>query len=594
MGDIAFTFQKCLPKPWHVLFDNHHHQLAVLNGHGQFKPQILERGHVIAVILSHTKSAADVLSDLIRYKSMFTAHIGHVSGVVWNTETDEFCIFRDPFGFVPWMMTYESRSGMEFSAVTSPEYHAELTQGRDVRRNWMARFLLEQDSMSSDDVYENTGRILPGEYVCQVIGSFDEFVYRLTGNHGDNIEQKSKCQVRRCIWHEKNYQPLEASQSELACVLREKIRRAVSRIPESNPCFTLSGGLDSTAIVSSWCALNSGQCDAISLVSERHVSCDESHELDVLEAALPISLTRVCMDEFWPLKEPELYGRFKAYGPLIAPGIESMLGAYRAVESASGSRMIVTGYGGNFIVKARLEALIRSLFSNLDIYGLVKEIAALDKMKIRHLIVRFLANRADGEIRRFIRMFRKHREHSPNRAHAWMNSVFAAQFSEWSVDPIYIMSHARERASIPLFWSWELRTRCMDMMSRLTPHRFYDPLFDTELYDFCACIPPQYFLNCGEYRPIYKEALTPLLPTEIVNHPKCQSYDMLMHDGLSKYARPLILQIIDRGYRSEVIDKAKLKTAYQQYCMDAADSEPVYEMNPLWMSLSLLLWTHFS
>ena len=134
----------------------------------------------------------------------------------------------------------------------------------------------------------------------------------------------------------------------------------------------------------------------------------------------------------------------------------------------------------------------------------------------------------------------------------------------------------------------------MDMLARLCPHRFYDPLFDTELYDFCACIPPQYFLNCGEYRPIYKEALKPLLPDEIVHHPKCQSFDMLIHDGLSKYARPLIEDVIRRGYWGEVLDKNGLLKAYEQYCLDAAEDEPGYEMTPLWRSISLLLWAHFS
>ncbi|MBQ9394957.1 MAG: hypothetical protein IJU23_05510, partial [Proteobacteria bacterium] len=564
----------------------------------QFAIQILERKHIIVAILSHIAKPEDVLNDIIHYKSEFISHIGHVSGVIWNKGTDEFCIFRDPFGFVPWMLTYDGRNRMDFSAVTSPEYQAELTVGRGIRRDWIARFLLEQDSMNDDDIYENTGRLLPGEYICHVIGSFDEFVLRLSNDeeilNRDIPDERRIRQIRRCVWHDKKYHVMHEERAELAVALREKIAKAVSRIPDENPMFTLSGGLDSTAIFSSWCANHPGRFQAISLVSGKHRSCDESHELDILENALPVDLTRICMDDFWPLKEPELYGKFRAYGPLVAPGIESLLCAYRIVEKNSGPRMIVTGYGGNFIVKARQEAIFRYLLSASNFRGLVNEIVALDKPHIRYLVLRFLANRADGKIRRIARtVFTRHHPH-PDRAHDWMNPVFAAQFPEITVDPVYFMSHVQERASLPLFWGWELRTRCMDMIARLCPHRFYDPLFDTELYDFCACIPPQYFLSCGEYRPIYKEALTPLLPEAIIHHPKCQSYDMLMHDGLSKYARPLLEQVISRGDWADVLDKDKLAKAYRQYCFDAADSEPEYEMNALWLSLSLLLWTHFS
>ncbi len=591
MTDIAWTSPSHLTPDWLVLHRSGDHALALRPDHGQFQAQILEQNHWVAVVLSHTATPQSVLNALFQYRKGFVGHIGHASGIVWNIRTQEVCIFRDPFGFTPWMLRFYGSDVNGISATTSPELQADLTAECGLNRSWFTRFLLEHDAAKHDDVFLNTGRILPGEFLCVSSGNFDTFIENLK-NAEDIIPQPKHHLIRYCFWYDKTPKPLEGTQQELAQELREMISRAVRRIPDDNPCFTLSGGLDSTAILSSWCKAHSGTYDAVSLVSGRHQSCDESHELDILEKHFPIRLQRVLMDEFWPLSRLELYGKFRAYGPLVTPGIESILGAYEKIEQVSGPRTIITGYGGNFIVKVRQEALLRHLLKKRDFIRIAAELCSLSLPRMKYLVVRFLANIAHGEVRHFIRSLKRRYTSNIQQefVHSWLNPTFCAQFPGIVVDPFYEMSHIRERMMIPVFWNWEMRVRCMDMIARLCSHRFYDPLFDTELYEFCARIPPQYFLCCGEYRPIYKAALEPLLPPEIIHHPKCQSYDMLMHDGLARYAHDEIIKIIRQNGFSEFFDSSKFEQVYAQYVQDAERDASEIDMNSIWLTLSTMIW----
>ena len=200
----------------------------------------------------------------------------------------------------------------KFTATTSPELQADLTQNRPVRHSWLAGFLLDHDSNSRDDIYEGTERILPGEFICICRNGFDAFVSNLSNPQTSTNPLRSE---KDCIWLHKKYKAFTDSREALAAELRKTIGLAVQRIPCENPVFTLSGGLDSTAILSSWCKFHPGQFDALSLISKKHADCDESHELDILEKAFPIHLTRNCMDDAWPLSRPELYHQYLAYGP---------------------------------------------------------------------------------------------------------------------------------------------------------------------------------------------------------------------------------------------------------------------------------------
>ena len=266
-----------------------------------------------------------------------------------------------------------------------------------------------------------------------------------------------------------------------------------------------------------------------------------------------------------------------------------MLAGYDAIYQSSGPRTIITGYGGNYIVKVRMESLYRYLFQTRNFSQLKRELSAISASLLRHQIVRFLANIADGQIRLVIRDL-AHR-HPTDFQHAWLNPVFGAQFPAFSIDPFYGMTHTQERALIPIFWGWEYRVRCLDIIARTTQHAFYDPLFDMEVYDFCACIPPQYFLDAGEYRPIYKDALTPLLPAEIIHHPKCQSFDSLMHEGIAIHASSLVKQAINNSLFNDVFDRNKLSAAYEQYRHDVEQNnvDDIYG-RALWLSLSTILW----
>lgn len=589
MSDITFSIPQSLPEGWSPIAQNANRQLSILKESRHFPVKISSAGGIAAALLTRTISISDLLNHLRLWKSDFIGHIGVTAGVIWNTSTGEYCIFRDAFGFIPWMICrpLHPQNELDFSATTSPFVQDLWTHSRNIRHTWLGNFLLERDTDSLEDIFEGTERILPGEFICACHRDFDSFIENLT--HPQASPSEPCHLIRKCLWHHKNYSTITDTRTEIADELRSRIMKAVQRIPDDNPCFTLSGGLDSTGILSSWCSMHSGRYDAVSLISKKHSDCDESTELDVLEKSFPIHLTRIDMDRAWPLSMPNLYSDYRAYGPFVTPGIESMLACYNAVETESGPRTIVTGYGGNFIVKVRPDALIRSLIHEHQFRRLSSEIRAMKREDVRYQAVRFLANSADGQIRILLRNLLRRR--NTDTRYSLLNSQFRSIFPAIASDPFYAMTHQKERTQIPIYWSWELRARSLDIIARTTPHFFYDPLFDIDVYDYCACIPPEYFLSCGEYRPIYKEALLPLLPPQIIHHPKCQCYDSLMNDGLCLFACDILKKAIHSNRMTEFIDVSKLANLYDQYCCSYQNGQETNGLNELWPALSTLLWS---
>ncbi len=587
MPDLAFVpISSELPQNWKTLHTGANHLLAVDESSGSQPHGFLCQPPFVIAVLSQSAAPDDILRAIGHHRIHFIEHIGVTAGIIWNTQTDEFCIFRDPFGFIPWMGIPQNTG-----FTTSPKLQSQKCCGLALNRAWIDRFLEFRDTTSRDDLFYGTSRIRPGEMLFLTQSTPESFLDGIAAGIPHNSTTPAHPEYRD-IWSRRSYTQFRASRDELTESLRKHIISAASRIPSSNPCFTLSGGLDSSGVLAAWMQNRTGIFDAVSLISRQHPSCDESRELDILEKNFSIRLHRIVMDDAWPLSEPDLYRVSGAYGPLCSPGIESSLAAYRAIEAELGPRTIITGFGGNYIVKVRTEALWRSLIHHADFRGMHAELQAMTRPQLLYLLKRIIGNLADGKIRRFMRQFRNQQRTGihPDSPRTWLDPCFTAQFPPERTDPVFFCTHTQERAWIPLTWDWEFSVRAMDILARQTKHRFYDPLFDLELYDFCAQIPPQLFLYAGDYRTIYREALAPILPDEIIHHPKCQSFDDLMHEGMAKRARPEILRAIESFTIPDILERNHLKQAFDQYCRDAAGDGPDYPLIHLWRSLSLCLW----
>lgn len=580
MADITISTQS-LPASWTVIAHSDRLTLASCNPYNSWPVLTAHHHDTWIVMLSRTDNVNDVLHKYQQSPDTFIDTLGVSAGIIWQPETGNICVFRDKFGFIPLMLIHHSDGGMTIT--TSPDLHSQFTQSRAINHAYFGRFLRMIDSDSTDDVFENTERILPGE-----IRHFDILTPQSASNR--QIPPSS------CYWHRRHYTPFSSSRHVLAEQLRHVLIESADRIPSDNPVFTLSGGLDSSGILAAYC--HSRQpllVDAVSLVSTSHASCDESKELDILEHAFPLRLRRIDMDKSWPLSNPELYQKYRAYGPHVAPGIESTLAIYRKIEAQFGPRTVITGYGGNFIVKVRTEALWRHLlsqamFSRTTRKDIFDEIAAMRPRDIRTLAARVLGNIADGRIRAY---FKRHLSSGSREPHI-LNECFAAQFPAEHTDPIFFMSHCEERTWLPVSWEWEMCARALDMIARETSHAYYDPLFDAKVYDFCAQIPPQYFLKCRDYRTIYKDALAALLPAEIIHHPKIQSFDDLMLDGLKTHAKAYIQHKIDSAPDcvQNLINTNALSAEFHHFCQTSHNrSSMPYPISHIWRALSVCVWT---
>lgn len=592
MADFAFTSERLVLPGWQPIGRCGDRVISVDMSRPTPHPctHVVRHG-ICCVVLSQVSTAQDVLEAIAELGTNFVDGLRVAAGMVIHLETGEFCVFRDPFGFIPMLVTLDEDGGV--SAVTSsPDVHAQSVAGRPLNRAWMARFLLNSQASDVDDVWQNTERIFPGESRFYTQYSAQKFCRDVLDGSSDNKTWSKKRLTFESnqYWKRRHYKPLAMTTAEYAEALRQHIVSAVDKIPASNPYFTLSGGLDSSGIVASYLLHHHDEpvVHAVSLVSRRHAQCDESPQLDELERAFPtLCLRRVVMDDAWALSQPEINAPFAGYGPLSSPGIESVLEGYRAIERECGPQTIITGYGGNFLVTVRPEALWRELWQHHRFAALLSELDALSPDTVLSMIKRFLGNAGHGFLSPwFKKVLSHHSRRHAHRAESWVNPSLLCLVPR--EDPVYALTHIEERAWLPLSNDWEMHVRCLDVIARLVPHRFYDPLFEPELYDFCAQIPPREFLRQGRYRDLYIRALSPLLPRAILEHPKTQCFDDLFLDGLCVRAKSECLELVHHAPREWLIPE-RLFQSYQAFS-DTSPMAPRVGLMPVWRALSASLF----
>lgn len=570
-------------------------------------------GCVLALLGPHGQCQAQKILDGLckRGTSALAMTTGLVAGVVLFEETGEFCVFRDKMGMIPMMLRLGDDSRL-LTMATDPILQMQLNAGAALSHAWIGNFLRGIDSDDRDDVYRGSQRLRAGE--CLVLKDKPNAPF-------DHAKAKTKTNSQTSLtipqfnyyWDGAAGPDIGGSRDELCAQLRTTLCKAVDTIPnDGQNLFTISGGLDSSGIVGIVAAnrhkTTDPPIDAISLISVAYPECDESVQLDILESYLPLSLHRVVMDDAYTLSEPNAYKGYGAYGPLVAPGIERSLCLHRKARKEYGFRRIITGYGGNFIVKVRREALWRDLVERIKIFeglkafnkarlDLADELRHLDKHPIKTEIARFLANIHRGIIPKLAPKLGKlsaskrlsfltpKSQHSP-----WLNADFARQYLAEIYDPIYALSHRQERRHIPRSWEWEMSVRALDTVVRLTQMPIYDPLLDPELYNVSSRIPPRYFLENGRYRPLYIEALRDFLPTPILEHPKVVFFDGIVHDGLkTKSVETLevaIEAIVLNPLLNGILDAPELLKAYRLY---REQSELPFSFPHFWRALALAL-----
>lgn len=603
MADIAFAPLALVPEGWQVLVKIRRFALAVDRAHGAYGAGWEVRGGIAVLVVSHGVGPRDVLAALCGAREKFADALGVAAGFVANLKTGEFCVFRDLFGVIPVM---SARVGADCVWTTSPGFYARVGAEKALDRAWFYRFLTRAGTASRGDMRLDCARVYPGEaqfYVKDDAGAFVDGVCRqlecgdrpAPEKGADGLERPDlgafKCQSE-IYWRRCRYEPCEASEATLVSKFRGLFLDAVSRVPGGDPCFTLSGGLDSSGILSAWLRCHvAPHADAVSLVSRRYPSCDESRELDILESRFPLRLLRVEMDGTPLLEDFEIYRTGCGYGPMVAPGIELMLAAYHGVEKRWGARTIVTGYGGNWLVRARREAVWRALAAHGDWRALAGEARALDILSARRMIRRMAGQWKGGALRRIWRGIRARWGRNSaygiawrNGAPSWINPQIFWQYPVFPQDDACGLSHGAERAWLPLSEHWEWTMRALDVVARVTPHRFCDPLLDRALYDFCATVPPRLMLKNGDARHLYKRMLQPFLPPEIIVHPKVQHFDDCIMDGLRR--KDALVRGIISSIPADFVSHGAFEAAWHAFVQSPHD----WDLGALWRAVALGIW----
>ena len=118
---------------------------------------------------------------------------------------------------------------------------------------------------------------------------------------------------------------------------------------------------------------------------------------------------------------------------------------------------------------------------------------------------------------------------------------------------------------MPLCDEWEYMMRAIDITARMSKQYFYDPLFDAELYDFCAQIPAHYWDYGGKDRAVYRAAFMPLLPEAIRTHPKVQTFDEAIVDIVNKNMARFGVDFNVASRDPSIIDRMELKKMQRDF-----------------------------
>lgn len=512
---------------------------------------------------------SDTLSDAIG---------GGVAGVVVTQQA--IFVFRDKLGLIPLVMI-RNIDRQCLIVTTSPDLTDTLSAGKPIHARWLAHYLCGHWDTSVEDVMTDVCRVLPGEVLCIRAGL-----------------------VRRQKYWPKSsfFRPLDVKDTDEAVrMLRNALVDAVGRIPQKRQAvYTLSGGLDSGGIVAISCAKQrqrDQRLTAVSLISKKYPTCDESREIGIMANALPIDVHLINMDAIQALSETEAY-HMNAFGPVIMPGLETTLTLFRFIAQKWPDAQIITGYGGNYLMALSVRAHAHDLLIRKDFSGLFRLLKTFDRHTLRVLMAEQFSAMCDGKIRLTLKNalpahFKRRLFASENPCELgerWLKPAVALHAPGTSLQ----YSLAQERLYAVCSWNNELRMRALDRILRATRMEMYDPLFDPELYEVCARLPASFYDLPGLERAGYRQALSPFLPGAILDHPKIQNFNDVSRFDQNREVQAYIDHVLNQRHH-DVLDAFiqwdHLKKAWSRYTAPSTDWNAIsYDTRALfWRSLSLCL-----
>ena len=391
------------------------------------------------------------------------------------------------------------------------------------------------------------------------------------------------------------------SDEQYAEAFRELFAEAVRcRLRSSSPVgFTLSGGLDSSAVMGMARWMAPGRCwprmHTFSAVFPTLSRVDERLHIDRMLEDGGFEPHFIRGDQLSPLVDIEraLWHHDEPFG---APNLFLEWGMY-GVARELGIRVILDGMDGDLTVSYGLayipELLIRGRWMALhaELTNLARRMRSSPWGVLRYEGLRRLA--PEG-LRRTWRRLRGHNPYTWSRF-TTVNPEFARRIGlkeradallDQSMRPIFTQreEHRRHFASGLLAFSNEVGDKVGAAFA--VDHRH--PFFDKRLVDFCLALPPHQKLNKGWDRVVMRRAMQGILPDSVRWRGDKSNLSGGFYRGLLETDRSLLEEIILENPQviQEYVDIPSLKEHYRVFLANQGGDDSL----PVWSAVTLGLW----
>lgn len=309
---------------------------------------------------------------------------------------------------------------------------------------------------------------------------------------------------------------------------RELLDRSVSRDwVEGETAVTLSGGLDSSALIGSVHAqaLNSEPMSAIAMTYNKTAGWTDGPCIDAMLQDIPMVLTALPSDSFDPLHRIDealdiMDGPYFGYGHAVSAQI-----AGSAQEM--GHTNILSGHGGDEIVSygfGRMHELARAgrwieLWKNLPaipgLYGGRRWTSFRVYLRYNRTF-RWFDNHVVARLRRRARQKKKKIARSPSST-KWLSQRLRSKIDEDRYDNHSVTRRPdhTERMAHAEFISTPIQAIALEgfaLCSRAQGVRTLMPFFDQDLVEASLCLPSRWKLSGGYSRFILREAMRGRVP----------------------------------------------------------------------------------
>ncbi|WP_345985235.1 asparagine synthase-related protein [Sulfurimonas sp. HSL-1656] len=460
---------------------------------------------------------------------------GDFAFVLYDKSEERFFCARDSLGIKPLYYTLQDNH-YHFSG--DLELLFEKSGMKKNPNNRAIRSLLEHGVIDyMDTMYEGVFRLPPG---CWMV-----------------IEKNDKRITR--YWHPEtiaiNY---GITQYEAVERFRELFEQAIhSRIDDyETTAFELSGGLDSSAIVSSLCFRKKRQPLNIYSMRFGDLSCDEGEYIDSMASKYDILPKFLHIDQTDYSKDYDMAFSYKVnpHWPLLVT-FTLMFPAVHQMK-CDGIATIITGQGGDHVMAGSPYTLTQ-LFKQMRFLRLAYELRHIENRKAvvkRYLLAPFINKRTKYYIKKLLgsdvetprqkkRSFRSIVEKHPH-----LPNAFALDLERVSGPVQAMMMDAAAFHVIEKYFGVEYR----------------HPFFDVKLVEFMLSLPPEFKFGRGRTKNLLRLAMKGILPDKIRTRQDKAEFSSVLQQQIDAIDLPPLLDdplIVRTGW----IDKEKIDVLYGKY-----------------------------